>query len=401
VTRQEDFEEQLRIFVNSIQTTEENRATALEVSKALIRLKTNKNMVSGDPNGIFTYEDPVLATAAEAYLSQFRLLPFLGRGSNLSHWNWIEWAGVGITALVNRLVQDADMIELSGMVPIDAITVKQEPLRLAVVGDAGFNGFPQENVCRMIKDVHRNRPFNFLIHLGDIYFAGSADEMLKHFLDPFKQVGPEVLALCGNHDLYGGAGPFKSMIRTLKQPGRYFEIKTKHWRIVCLDTSLASFSLLRGDGRLDIRQLDWLSSLLMSDDKRCTVLMSHHFIRSAWGKHSPELHQQLSHLVNGKIAAWYWGHEHACATYERGSFGFYGACVGNGAFVESWKKPDAEMEKPSWYAQGSCRCFGETAEKHWQHGFLELELFADQTLIERFHLEDGGTYERRLLTLKE
>jgi len=205
-----------------------------------------------------------------------------------------------------------------------------------------------------------------------------------------------VLTLCGNHDLYCGAEPFLSLIKTLRQPGRYFAIETPGWRIVCLDTSLASYSLLRGDGRLDDRQLEWLRGLLNIRDGRATVLLSHHFIRSAWGKGSPILHHQLSEDVKNKVFSWYWGHEHGCAAYKQDGFGFYGACIGNGAFFKKWEPPRPELSQPAWYAKGRCECGGKDGPHFWQHGFLELELLPQKRLLERFHLENGETFERRL-----
>lgn len=397
MSRRDQFEKELRDFVGRSHEDEESRVAAEKIQEALCRLKADPGLAVGDPDSAFTYQDPILATAAMEYQSRRQPLSARGEGAELSNINWIEWAKTGIYAFVTRTFEDEDIVELSGMVPRSAISVESEQLRLAIVGDAGYEGRPQSNVCRMIKELHQKKPFNFVIHLGDIYFAGSDGQVSKNFLAPFNQIGPPVLTLCGNHDLYCGAGPFKRLIRILRQPGRYFAIEGKYWRVLCLDTSLAAADLLRGDGKLDSTQLDWLATQLEKRDGRNNVLMSHHFIRSGWTKGSPTLKHQLGSLAEQHVMAWYWGHEHACAAYENGGHGYAGACVGNGAFLEKWQSPSSALDQPVWFAGGTCRCFEHPREGFWEHGFLELELRPNGTAEEQFHLESGNSFQRTLL----
>ncbi len=214
--------------------------------------------------------------------------------------------------------------------------------------------------------------------------------MLTNFLGPYMDIGPPVLTLLGNHDLYFGAEAYAEALKVLKQPGRYFVIENTHWRIACLDTALAAERLLRNEGLLDPGQLSWLDELVA--DEKPLILMSHHFVVSGWGTISNGLKQQLSKRLKN-VFAWYWGHEHSCATYDKKDVGFYGACVGNGAFLEVWREP-SRSPIPTWHAMGRCNCYDGRA-KFWPHGYLELELHPEK-IIENYHLEVGETHSRIL-----
>src|SRR5947209_16125671 len=251
----------------------------------------------------------------------------------------------------------------------------------------------------MIQERHGSNRFDAVVHLGDTYFAGSEEEMLKHFLVPFsplKNDSVRVVTLCGNHDLYYGPGGYNAALSILGQPGRYFLIETPDWRIACLDTALGAERILRGDAILDEGQLEWLNRVIAAGDKKPLILMSHHYIISSWERSPDSLVTQLRDIVRDKVFAWYWGHEHCCATYDKGSHGFYGACVGNGAFLEKRSEPDDPSTPAlSWYAIGNCGCY-ETGRKHyWPHGFLELQLEPGR-LVENYHLENNESHPREL-----
>jgi hypothetical protein len=365
-----------------------------ELRKAKERLDNDPTLFSGDPEGLYTYDDPVLAIAAFLYQANSNIASVVSfaraDGEELRNTAFWNWAKTGIHAWLTA--GDRSYSLLGGRTPTRAIVVDKDKLRIAIVGDAGYRGVAQANVIHEIKQRHRLAPFDFIIHLGDVYFAGSGSEMLHNFLGPFMDIGPQVFTLLGNHDLYFGADGYAEALKVLKQPGRYFLVENQHWRIACLDTALAAERVLRNEGLLDPGQLAWLDSLSFDDDKPL-VLMSHHYIVSGWGHVSEHLNQQLSKYLK-RVFAWYWGHEHSCATYDKKDVGFYGACIGNGAFLERWREPNRQP-KPTWYARGRCACYDER-EQFWPHGYLELEL-TPATITERYCLETGETYSRVLL----
>jgi Calcineurin-like phosphoesterase len=389
------------------------RSSALDLSdqeRAIIalrdaaqRLKNDPTLLSGDPKGVFTYEDPILAAAAywarnsEELYERMVTTAGSSPGANLKELRW-EWILTGIHAFLSR--GDHAKVLLGGRTPAGPIQISEDKIRIAVVGDAGYRGAAQDKVLRLILRRHSKARFDFVIHLGDVYFAGSNDEMTRNFLDPFSKLrnaGIKVHTLVGNHDLYYGGESFLFAINILGQPGRYFLIENPHWRIACLDTSLGAERILGNDAQLDEGQLNWLEGLLNKEDSKRLVLMSHHFIISGWEKPASSLDNQLKDRVREKIFAWYWGHEHRCSLYDRDPHGFYGACVGNGSFLSKWSPPSASPT-PDWYAKGRCTCFKSQKKNFWPHGFVELELTKDKVL-ETVWLENNEKYVRQLDSL--
>lgn len=367
-----------------------------QIREAQDRLKIDPSLFTGVADNIFTYEDPILALAAymKDNASEFTSEVYAARGDGeeLRNASWWPWAKTLIHAWLTR--GDRSYVLLGGRTPTETVVFDKDELRLAVTGDAGYKGTAQQNVLRMIKSRHSKDEFDLLIHLGDIYFAGSGNEMLKNFLGPFMSVGPRVFTLLGNHDLYLGAEPYNDALNILHQPGRFFCIENEYWRIACLDTSLAAERFLRNEGLLDTAQLTWLYKLIDEAGGKGIILMSHHPVVSGWGSISAKLKHQLAPAIDsGAIFAWYWGHEHGCATYEKADCGFYGACVGNGAFSELWKAPSREPS-PSWHATSRCKCYS-TESDFWPHGYLELSLHPTE-MHEIYHLEGDQTFKRIL-----
>jgi hypothetical protein len=373
----------------------DEEAVRREIQRRMRKLRRKPSLFSGDPEGFFTYDDPVLAITAYLYQSHLLMSNTLGLagdpGESLRNDSCWEWLKVGVHIFLSR--NDADYLTLMGMTPQEPIKIDNETARIAIAGDAGFSGQAQSNIIYGIRDRHKAHPFDLFIHLGDVYFAGHGDEFLKHLIAPFKSVCPRMLTLVGNHDLYFGGGGFISALKAIEQPGRYFSVETPHWRILCLDTALPAETLRRNSGLLDEGQLNWLDKRLETDDGKKTILMSHHYIVSAWGGVSNRLKRQMASRLD-KIFAWYWGHEHSCAAYDKkDTGGFYGACIGNGAFLETWEPP-TRRPLPQWHAHGRCSCYADTS-KFWPHGYLELELSPNK-IVENYRLENGESFERTL-----
>jgi hypothetical protein len=376
-----------------------------ELRKALLRLGADASLGSGDPHGYFTYEDPILAVAALACRrgeSAESLVGAAVQGERVRDGSlrfilpaiswWIRRGNKAAKLLLEKVSQKPE--------PVD-----KEVVRIAVVGDAGYRGTAQDRVFGMIARRHTERPFDYLIHLGDTYLGGGADEVLQNFLTPvsqFRNQGIRVYSLCGNHDLYYDPQHYADVLEILGQPGRYFMLKTPYWRIACLDTALAAERQFGNDGKVDNAQFAWLAAELEVNDPPL-VLMSHHYIVSEWSEASPSLKDQLEKLVNAPygqrppVFAWYWGHEHVMAAYKRTNHNtFFGACIGNGVFLEPYKEPGQVRSSfaTEWYIRGArCSCYGTST--YWPHGYLELEL-TGQELVETYHVENGSTWQRRL-----
>jgi hypothetical protein len=372
---------------------------AQELKEAAGRLEHEPSLFSGDPNGEFTYEHPILANALLSFRDATEIM--LGgrtEGADLQNSSIFRWMLTGVHAFLSRIKGHAN---LPGMTPRRSVKIRKDVLRVGVIGDAGYRGNAQEEVLNMMKTRHMEKPFDLMVHLGDTYFGGSEREVIRNLIDPFKAAFPEVriIALCGNHDLYYGETGHIYTIHAFEQPGRYLCVETPHWRILCLDTTTGATGILRNDAKLDLGQVEWLDEYLARKGKPI-VLMSHHYIVSAWGGGCRSLERQLKHRLKRGVVAWYWGHEHVCAAYKRTHWGFYGACIGNGSFLEV-REPPTAPDLLDWAAKKHCCCFGDRGPRFWPHGFLELELSKDVksdkgVIREEYFLEEGERHSREL-----
>jgi hypothetical protein len=370
-------------------------AARRELKEAMQRLEFNPKLRRLAPDGQITYSDPVLAVAASWALLGEGIREAGVKGSELKNSSLWKWALVGVDAWLHR--RNDKLQELASRVPSKGVKILSKSCHIAVVGDAGYRGVVQDNVIDMIQEIHIARPFDLIVHLGDIYFSGGEIEVIRNLLVPFSAIEAPLVTLCGNHDLYHGAEGYLAALQILRQPGRFFLIETPSWRIAALDTSSGAARLLRNDGQLDKVQLEWLKELLGSKDPRPLILMSHHFIISGWDEPSLTLSTQVARLAKKGVFAWYWGHEHRCACYGPAGHGFYGASVGNGAFLEECL-PASRMESlADWDSSsvGRCACPGIKPETYWPHGFLELTLSPGK-IEETYHLEHNIKHYRSL-----
>ena len=207
------------------------------------------------------------------------------------------------------------------------VTAASARLRIALVSDWGTGTQTAQDVARLIA---RQRP-DILIHLGDIYYAGTAQECSEHFLTPLQAIlpGTPLFTLCGNHDVYSGGTGYYGLLKAIGQPASYFCLRSpdRRWQILAADTGLNDRDPLDEAGALT--KLDPLEEQWHADKLRgfpgCTVLLSHHQPFSAFAQIGPQTprspvnpnlmgsYQRLSQA--GRIDAWFWGHEHRLRIY--------------------------------------------------------------------------------------
>jgi 3',5'-cyclic AMP phosphodiesterase CpdA len=376
------------------QTSEDEMASL--VSDAIKQLDDPTIRVEATPNGPFSYEDPLLASAWDIAqeADNLNFLP-AAEGEDLNS-RVHHWIPVIIPVVLGRLARNWDV--LGNRAPNRDIQLTL-PLRLAIFGDGGYRGLAQRRVFEMIERCHGEKPFQLIIHLGDTYHGGSESEMLRHLAAPLSdmRVKLEVSAysLCGNHDLYAGPDGYLATLSIFGQPGRYFAIETPGWRIACLDSALGEKGLFRLDGLLDKQQVAWLREKQTTDPKRLIVL-THHCPRSAWGGFSAQMLSQL--IAIPQLKGWYWGHEHRSAAYSASNAApFWGGCVGHGAFLERWEEAKSNRDAGlTWYPEsGRCTCYSTGGRRYWPHGFLELEV-RDKDVRETWHTEGVAPFDRTI-----
>jgi hypothetical protein len=219
-------------------------------------------------------------------------------------------------------------------------------LRLALFSDWGTGLYGAWPISEAI--VKDSDGFDYVIHLGDVYYAGTEREYEERFLRLWPYVdGARNRALNGNHEMYsGGYGYFNLALPRFGQSSSVIAIQNRDWLIVGLDTAYSEFDLAKS-------QAEWLQGLVANAGRRKVVLLSHHqpFSNTAQ-EHGLHLRSRLEHLLvprgpltlqvrladllaHRRVLAWYWGHEHICALYDRHPlWGVYGRCIGHGGIPE-------------------------------------------------------------------
>lgn len=237
--------------------------------------------------------------------------------------------------------------DLSGMIAADG------SIRFALAGDWGTGTDVSQQVADSM--VAGNPKPEFTIHVGDIYYVGTLDEVNENCFGQ-KSVNGQYegvfwhngtkgsFALNGNHEMYsGGNAYFDTFLKSLGIPSSvdktqlrsYFCLETPVWRILGIDTGYNS-DILFGDCKLEQTLLDWLQNVVNPVAKRKpTVLLSHHQWFSGFndGNYGKPADQIAPFLPNQEIL-WIWGHEHRLAIYNKykspeNGLTAYGRCIGH------------------------------------------------------------------------
>jgi hypothetical protein len=199
-----------------------------------------------------------------------------------------------------------------------------------------------------------------------VYYVGDQQEVNENFLGiaggsytpvqfPTGKVG--TFALIGNHEMYGGGGPYFSSILPYCETGTgktqrasFFCLETPEWRIIGIDTGynsvgtfiLGSIPIIKkipwfgANCALQDELLTWLkTNVNPQQNKKPTMLLSHHQYFSAYSDEAfGEPAKQLKDFFAGQEVVWLWGHEHRLSIYSKfspdGNVTCYGRCIGNG-----------------------------------------------------------------------
>lgn len=208
--------------------------------------------------------------------------------------------------------------------------------RIAIVGDWGTG---KDDARALLQSIARKNP-DLVIHLGDIYYAGTDFEVQNYFLSiwtgTFDLGKVRTFTLAGNHDMYSGGAPYYNLIQQLGQPASYFCLRNDDWQFVALDTGLHDDDALDAKPTyLEDTEVTWLNHKIATAGNRRTVLLSHHQLFTAnedIGGQS--VNARLQGQVGGilpKVDVWFWGHEHNQAIYKPWQ-GVLARCLGHGAY---------------------------------------------------------------------
>lgn len=222
---------------------------------------------------------------------------------------------------------------------------------LAIMGDWGtgpFNDYGFASPATLVgKAIKQLRP-DITVHLGDVYYAGSEQQISEHLLLDFPTGLKANFTLNGNHEMFDGAnGYFNTALShpvfSVQNGTSYFAIRYADWIILGLDTAYYDSSLYYLKGAItDDDQLSFIKSLNIGANQKI-ILLTHHAGMSYDGKTlvAPLYHQVFTALGNRHPDYWYYGHIHNGIVYnDSSSQGAYQCpsgqspklrCVGHGS----------------------------------------------------------------------
>ncbi len=247
-------------------------------------------------------------------------------------------------------------------------------------------GTGEPRAIRLLSQIRTLKP-DILLHLGDVYYSGTQDEMQRRFLDVidgvFGKERPRVFSLCGNHDMYSGGRGYYGLVKQLGQASSYFAVQNRDWRFVAMDTGFNDrdpTTFGAGATLLDLDEAEWVKQTVNGAGGRKVVLFSHHPPFSAYdpigGKAVNTLFLDQIRPCLPNVSAWFWGHEHRLGVYDSYEEVARGRCLGHGAipvFADGRGELIQFPEVPVYQQNGRPLTMG-TAGGFYKTGFAVMTL---------------------------
>jgi hypothetical protein len=186
-----------------------------------------------------------------------------------------------------------------------------------------------------------------IVHLGDVYYAGLAKEYTRNFLKHWpvpSNHATNVTSWClaGNHDMFSGGQSYFDMLKdsrfAVQNQSSYFLLENSDWQVFGLDTSFDPRDFTGNIGELYGEQAAWVANKRATVSNKKCLMLTHHQPFSAYERVAENLERRLRPIsALGQIDAWFWGHEHLCAVYDRHDNVRYPVLLGHGGFPENRK----------------------------------------------------------------
>ncbi len=271
------------------------------------------------------------------------------------------------------------------------VTAPQAELRVALISDWATGTDEAGAVAALLA---QQRP-DVVIHLGDIYYAGTQAECDAHFLAPLRAVLPDtpLFTLCGNHDTYSGGHGYYGLLARIGQPASYFCLRSpdRSWQILGADTGLHDadpFDEAATLTRLEAAEELWHLDKLRGFPGR-TLLLSHHQPFSAFAQIGPRTDEDpvnpnlmasyARFAQAGRIEAWFWGHEHSLRLYAPYRGILAGRNIGYGAIpVEATPGPAMPIDGLADPPRLATDVALDVVEGAYTHGFALLDMHPDR-----------------------
>lgn len=247
------------------------------------------------------------------------------------------WIEVVVDALVTQIRGKANFVTHQNLG--DFVYPIEDQCKIALVGDWGADNPSARSVGQQIQ----NLGADYVIHLGDIYYAGQDNEA-QSFLKLWPRAGQKrSFALNGNHEMYSGGHAYFEKVLTAPgfgQAASYFGLYNQAWQFLGVDTAYVEHRLLSDQDARLTKQFDWLVDKL-KDTSQKNILLSHHQPLSAFAlEHAAAagLRDDIGKLTlavgaagASSIYAWFFGHEHRCTIYDDTRTEYRARLIGHGA----------------------------------------------------------------------
>ncbi|MDC8004338.1 metallophosphoesterase [Aureisphaera galaxeae] len=205
--------------------------------------------------------------------------------------------------------------------------------KIAIIGDWGTgiwsDGETPKCPSQLVMEGVISEDPDYIIHLGDVYYAGTKGEETSNFLEriPLKYKG-KFYTMNSNHEMYDGAnGLMKNTLKdarfTHQNQTTYFSFEIGEWIIVGLDSAYYDESPLYMDGIIATKhggqeQLEFLTKAYNSGKK---VFLCTHHNGIEVDKNGPKPNNPMWDQILGATAphipdVWYWGHVHNGIVYN-------------------------------------------------------------------------------------
>ncbi|UTM59599.1 metallophosphoesterase [Photobacterium sp. CCB-ST2H9] len=263
-----------------------------------------------------------------------------------------------------------------------------DDIDIAICGDWGTGPWkPDAPSTKVATQIVKCAP-QLTIHLGDVYYAGTAQEETDNLVECWPMGSMGGFTLNSNHEMYNGAHSYFEIAlqkKFVQQRGcSFFCLENSHWLIVGLDTAYDADTFdFYLKGKVNQTQLTWLAQL--PKDKKVIVL-SHHEGLAIDGRNHGSCYQPVVDALGRAPTFWFWGHLHNGIVYQSQA-GMLGRCVGHGAIPYGNARMLQGNPDIAWYETRNAN--DPNIPLRVKNGFALVQLQAAQ-LTESMIDEDGG-----------
>jgi calcineurin-like phosphoesterase family protein len=192
--------------------------------------------------------------------------------------------------------------------PAPGVFTLPESCSLAIVGDWGTGTDGANKVLEQILTYNTD----YFMHLGDIYYSGTKNEVDRRFLEPLKAFKGRKFTLMGNHDAYSGGQGYYYAVDSIGQESCHFTLGNEYINFIALNTGWSDRKPINKQTvHLHDSEVEWAKAAL---SHKKNILLSHHQPFSGWQDVNNIVATQLGDL--SRVASWFTGHEHRLVVYE-------------------------------------------------------------------------------------